>query len=85
MALELFKPHLIAKLEDKGYATTVKSAKKMIEDKKIDKVKLIVYTDGKATRTLLDLPSKNLEGVGVEFRVIDINYLHKIYLSVYHL
>jgi DNA-directed RNA polymerase subunit beta' len=32
MALELFKPHLIAKLEDKGYATTVKQAKKMIED-----------------------------------------------------
>ena len=33
MALELFKPHLIAKLEDKGYATTVKAAKKMIEEK----------------------------------------------------
>ena len=33
MALELFKPHLIAALEDKGYATTVKAAKKMIEDK----------------------------------------------------
>jgi len=32
MALELFKPHLIAALEDKGYATTVKAAKKMIED-----------------------------------------------------
>ncbi len=32
MALELFKPHLIAKLEEKGYATTVKAAKKMIED-----------------------------------------------------
>ena len=32
MALELFKPHLIAKLEDKGYATTIKAAKKMIED-----------------------------------------------------
>ena len=31
MALELFKPHLIAKLEDKGYATTVKAAKKMID------------------------------------------------------
>ncbi len=31
MAIELFKPHLIAKLEDKGYATTVKAAKKMIE------------------------------------------------------
>jgi len=33
MALELFKPHLIAKLEDKGYATTVKAAKRLIEDK----------------------------------------------------
>ncbi len=32
MALELFKPHLIAKLEEKGYATTIKTAKKMIEN-----------------------------------------------------
>ncbi len=31
MALELFKPHLLAKLEDKGYATTIKQAKRMIE------------------------------------------------------
>ena len=31
MALELFKPHLMAKLEEKGYATTLKSAKRMIE------------------------------------------------------
>ncbi|NLY04201.1 MAG: DNA-directed RNA polymerase subunit beta' [Campylobacter sp.] len=33
MALELFKPHLIARLQEKGYATTVKQAKKMIEDR----------------------------------------------------
>ena len=33
MALELFKPHLLAKLEDKGYATTLKAAKKMIDRK----------------------------------------------------
>jgi DNA-directed RNA polymerase beta' subunit len=33
MALELFKPHLMAKLEEKGYATTLKQAKKMIESK----------------------------------------------------
>ena len=33
MALELFKPHLLAKLEEKGYATTMKQAKKMIEQK----------------------------------------------------
>ena len=36
MALELFKPHLIAKLEDKGLATTVKAAKKLIEEKTND-------------------------------------------------
>ena len=33
MAIELFKPHLMAKLEEKGYATTLKQAKKMIEQK----------------------------------------------------
>ncbi len=33
MALELFKPHLLAKLEEKGYSTTIKQAKKMIEAK----------------------------------------------------
>ncbi len=33
MALELFKPHLIARLEEKGYATTIKQAKKMIDEK----------------------------------------------------
>ncbi len=32
MAIELFKPHLLAKLEEKGYATTIKQAKKMIEE-----------------------------------------------------
>jgi DNA-directed RNA polymerase subunit beta' len=31
MALELFKPHLMAKLEEKGYATTLKSSKRLIE------------------------------------------------------
>ena len=33
MALELFKPHLLCALEEKGYATTIKQAKKMIDDK----------------------------------------------------
>jgi len=33
MALELFKPHLLAKLEEKGYSTTIKQAKRMIEEK----------------------------------------------------
>jgi len=32
MALELFKPHLMAKLEEKGYATTLKASKRLIEN-----------------------------------------------------
>jgi len=32
MALELFKPHLIGRLREKGYATTVNQAKKLIEE-----------------------------------------------------
>jgi DNA-directed RNA polymerase beta' subunit len=32
MAIELFKPHLMAKLEEKGYVTTIKAAKRLIEE-----------------------------------------------------
>ena len=31
MALELFKPFIYNKLEERGYVTTIKSAKKMVE------------------------------------------------------
>jgi DNA-directed RNA polymerase subunit beta' len=34
MALELFKPFIYNKLEEKGYCTTIKSAKKMVEKEK---------------------------------------------------
>jgi hypothetical protein len=51
------------------------------EEQKIDRIKLIVFTDGKATRNLLELPNKNFGGIEIEFRVIDINYLYRIYLS----
>jgi DNA-directed RNA polymerase subunit beta' len=34
MALELFKPFIYQKLEERGYATTIKSAKKMVEAEK---------------------------------------------------
>jgi hypothetical protein len=51
------------------------------EEQKIDRIKFIVFTDGKATRNLLELPNKNLGDIEIEFRIIDINYLHRIYLS----
>ncbi len=36
MALELFKPFVYNKLEEKGFVTTIKSAKKMVEQEKIE-------------------------------------------------
>ena len=36
MALELFKPFIYQKLEEKGFSTTVKSAKKMVEKEKAE-------------------------------------------------
>jgi len=51
------------------------------EKKHLQKVRLMVLTDGKATRTLTDLPPLTSDGVIFEFRVIDIEYLHKIYES----
>jgi len=48
---------------------------------KINKVKLIILSDGKATRNLLEIPNESIDEVEVEYRVIDIEYLYKIYMS----
>jgi len=47
----------------------------------IEKVRLIILTDGKVTRRLKELPSERLDAMEIEFRIIDIEYLYKIYLS----
>ncbi|CAA6802186.1 MAG: FIG01232333: hypothetical protein [uncultured Sulfurovum sp.] len=49
--------------------------------KEIKKVRLIILTDGKVTRRLKELPSEIVDGIEIEFRIIDIEYLYKIYLS----
>lgn len=51
---------------------------------KIVKLRLVVLTDGKATRTLSVIPSETIEQIATEFRVIDIDYIHKIFLSEYN-
>lgn len=51
------------------------------QEKRIEKVKLMILTDGKATRNLAELPSEKNNGVEIDFRVIDIEYLNNIYLS----
>ena len=47
----------------------------------ISKVRLIILTDGKATRNLKELPSEVINGMNIEFLVIDIEYLYKIFMS----
>ncbi len=36
MALELFKPFIYAKLEERGFATTIKQAKRLVEDQTVE-------------------------------------------------
>ncbi|WP_191980560.1 AIPR family protein, partial [Arcobacter porcinus] len=48
----------------------------------IKKVRLMLISDGKATRNLLDIDNEYLDtNLEIEFRVIDIEYLYKVYLS----
>ncbi len=54
---------------------------KHIEKGNITKVKLMVLTDGRASRNLTELPSEIIKSIQYEYRVIDIEYLYKIYES----
>ncbi len=51
------------------------------ESNKIEKVRLMILSDGKATRNLTELPSEKYGNVTMEYRVIDIEYLNNIYLA----
>ena len=57
------------------------NVKKYFDKGQIDKVRLMVLTDGRVTRNLAELPSEVADNTKFEFRVIDIEYLHKIYSS----
>lgn len=54
-----------------------------VHSAKVRKIRLILLTDGKATRTLTDLPTEVIHNLPVEFRVIDIDYIYKTNLSEY--
>jgi AIPR protein len=49
----------------------------------INKIRLMILTDGKMTNNLVDLPAERNEGILLEFRVVDIEYLYKIHISEY--
>ncbi|MGF7079061.1 AIPR family protein [Mucilaginibacter sp. UYCu711] len=54
---------------------------KYVEKNQIHKVRLMVLTDGRATRNLMELPSVTEKNIQFEFRVVDIEYLNNIYQS----
>ncbi len=49
------------------------------ESDKIDKVRFLIITDGKATRNLKEIPTENFFNIDCEYNVIDIEYLYSIY------
>ncbi|WP_457748292.1 AIPR family protein [Sulfurimonas sp.] len=54
---------------------------KWYKEEEISKVRLLILSDGKATRNLQEIPNSNTGSVEVEYRIIDINYLYKVFLS----
>lgn len=53
------------------------------EKHQIENVRLIVLTDGRMTKNLTNLPSEKIAGFQADFRVVDIEYIYKIYLSAF--
>lgn len=53
-------------------------------ENKIKKIKFIILTDGKITRSLGDIPSEKIEDIKTEYRIVDIEYIYKIFLSEYN-
>nr|WP_255264004.1 AIPR family protein [Peribacillus butanolivorans] len=47
----------------------------------VDRFRLMVLSDGKATKSASEIPSETVDGIINDYRVIDINYLFKIYSS----
>lgn len=47
----------------------------------IDKFRLLVYTDGKITRNITNIPNETIDGLEYEHQIIDIEYLYTIFLS----
>lgn len=52
-----------------------------LEQGKINKIRLLLISDGKATRNLKEIPNEYFKDIEIEHRVIDIEYLYKIYAS----
>ncbi len=54
---------------------------KYFQDNTIKKIKFIIITDGKITRSIDSIEDDEFRGVPIEHRIIDIEYIYKVYLS----
>lgn len=54
---------------------------KYFQKGQLQRIKLMLLTDGKATRNLAELPSESISSLPLDFRVVDIEYLQNIYES----
>lgn len=51
--------------------------------KKIDRVRLLLLTDGTTTRSLKEIQEEVFNGITYEYRIVDIEYLFKTYTSIH--
>lgn len=52
-------------------------------ENKIDKVIILLLTDGKITSSLTELPKSEVKNISIEYKIIDLEYLYKTYLAKY--
>lgn len=52
-----------------------------LEQDKIKKIRLLLISDGKATKNLKEIPNEHFKDIEIEHLVIDIEYLYKTYTS----
>lgn len=52
-------------------------------ENKIDKVIILLLTDGKITSSLTELPKSEVKNIPIEYKIIDLEYLYKTYLAKY--
>lgn len=50
-------------------------------ENKITRLRFIILSDGRSTRNLENIPSDDLIGIPVDYRVVDLEYLFRIYES----
>ena len=74
-------PSFYRQLEDTDPAYSMSyQITQLLNSDKIKKFRLILLTDGKAIKNLTQLDSELAFGLEVEFRVVDINYLFRLFL-----